>query len=318
MKLHGINVRTSLISMTLLTCTYAMPALYANEDHLYEAASRWDTEAASRWDTEAASRWDAEAASRWDTEAVTRWTRWDAEGASRWDAEGASRWNEEDSNNGMEPVSAKCRRIRSQGNSERCHDDIDEKCCLTGPTGPTGPTGATGPRGPTGPTGPAGVSGPTGPAGSTGHTGATGATGVLSEAFIFLTAGTQTVNDGASVIWNTQGPTLNIGNCNPTIDIELPGIYLVNYGVATITSIDNNHYIALYQDGVQVPTSLIPINNASGLYQFFSNAVLITVLTESHLQLRGVPGVFSEPLTINGNAGISGSITVVRVGDITP
>ncbi len=91
---------------------------------------------------------------------------------------------------------------------------------VQGPVGPIGPLGPMGPMGPMGPLGPVGPVGPIGPLGPTGPIGPQGPTGATGPA-------------GASSIYYNQ---VNSIGGNPTLDVEVDGLYYLPAGTYMIWS----------------------------------------------------------------------------------
>lgn len=111
-----------------------------------------------------------------------------------------------------------------------------------GPAGPEGPAGPQGPMGPEGPVGPQGLVGPEGPAGPQGFAGPEGPAGPQGPAGPVITAGGSLASHGAqSFTAPNYGLTafdqvdalngVSISSNSRFVIVDIPGLYLINYGV---------------------------------------------------------------------------------------
>lgn len=197
----------------------------------------------------------------------------------------------------------------------------------TGPTGLTGSTGLTGPTGPTGATGQAGLTGPTGPTGATGASGTVGSTGPTGPTglsfpdnagfgMIVASSGNTTqytvptpgspssifsaleaLGSPPSIVGTFDGTvitpvTASMIDLTPVnLSLNLPGIYLVSYGLSLIEDLGGSSYMDLSFTGgsagtiygypLEILTSVVvgPVPNG----QLLSTTRLVLVTTPGTL-----------------------------------
>jgi hypothetical protein len=148
---------------------------------------------------------------------------------------------------------------------------------VTGATGAQGVTGATGAQGVTGATGATGVTGVTGAQGATGATGAQGPAGLGGALGLYASFGstaTQGITgigspdyfnnlyvDGAG---NNQITLLTTFSPNDTVVIAEPGVYNIQFSAQFEGPNNNDIYIWIEQNGINVPFSNTAIHTVAG------------------------------------------------------
>lgn len=201
-----------------------------------------------------------------------------------------------------------------------------------GPTGPTGPVGPTGPTGDIGPTGPTGDVGPTGATGATGETGPTGPTGPISFTPVYAQ-----VRRGSpsplTIFGNTPIPFDTVESISPTgvtatspsLIIDDPGMYLVNYGVG-VDDTNNpsflNAYLMVAINGVEQfytrkyiggPTDAE--NFVGGYYDF--SAIIPIYNPSTILQVQPAVANNGGQIVLFGQNGMTMTLSIVKIASFS-
>lgn len=207
------------------------------------------------------------------------------------------------------------------------HHSSSSSSSHVGPTGPTGPTGPVGPQGDAGPTGPTGDVGPTGATGETGPTGPTGPvnfTPVYAQVCLATDTPLFTFSD-IPILFNSVSsisPT-GITATSPSLIIDDPGMYLVNYGVALDDTTNPpllNTYLSLAINGaaqfftrkyIGGPTD--SQNIVGGYYEF--SAIIQIASPSTILQVMPIVPDNSQ-VVLFGQNGMTMTLSVVKIADL--
>lgn len=174
-----------------------------------------------------------------------------------------------------------------------------------GPTGPTGATGETGAIGPTGPTGPAGEIGPTGP---TGATGPTGPAGTVASFGSFYTTEEQSVNNASFPLTTTlTASNMTVDTTAGVVTLANAGTYLVEYGVYAASSATASDYVAIFQNGTEVPGTARGLENNT----MISASAIINVPTAT--STLNIQIVSDNAITFLDDDGINGYLTITQI-----
>ena len=182
---------------------------------------------------------------------------------------------------------------------------------LTGATGPQGPQGIPGPTGatgPTGPQGPQGIQGEVGPQGPQGEVGPQGPAGTIASFGSFYSTEAQTITNAPLILENTA-VALDIANDTTTgiITLQNAGVYKIDYAALPEVGVVEGSYVALYQNGVEVPGTRLELTNNS----LTNGSTIIEVLTAT--ETINVQIISPSAITFSGTDGVNGFITITQL-----
>lgn len=211
--------------------------------------------------------------------------------------------------------------------AKKHHHHSSSSSSHVGPTGPTGPTGPIGPQGDVGPTGPTGDVGPTG---ATGETGPTGPTGPLNFTPVYaqVRLGQPIYQTFSNIpipfnVVELISPT-GVTATSPSLIIDDPGVYLVNYG-AGVNDTNNppflNAYLIVALNGGELfytrkyvggPTDTE--NTVGGYYDF---SALVSIQSPSTI-LQVMPVVLNNggQIELSGQNGMTMTLSIVKIADL--
>lgn len=173
-----------------------------------------------------------------------------------------------------------------------------------GPTGPVGPTGPKGDTGDIGPTGEKGEIGPIGPIGPTGPTGIAGA--AINENATTYTFGPQTAVSGTPLTLMTTLTNNGLIVGMDSITIVNDGTYLVSILVNEATGVNENDYVALRKNGVEINATRITISSSAPV----SGTYIVNL--EANDVITAVPIETGETKFLD-TGGPSAVLTIVRI-----
>lgn len=180
----------------------------------------------------------------------------------------------------------------------------------TGPTGAIGPTGATGQKGETGATGPTGPQGMQGERGATGATGATGSAGGISvnENASTYTFGPQTAVSGTPLTLMTELTNNGLETLQDSITVQNDGTYIVAYSINKVANADDNDYVAIRINDVEIPATRKQMLTTTPIFGLFVlNLEEDDIVTIVPVENR------ADRTQLLDAGGPSASLTVIRI-----
>lgn len=214
------------------------------------------------------------------------------------------------------------------------HHHHSSSHCRVGPTGPTGATGAAGDSGATGvtgDTGPTGATGDVGPTGATGETGPTGPTGANTFDPVYAQVRYAPLNPLVTFndtpipfdVVESISPT-GVTATSPSLIINDPGFYLVNYG-AGVDDVNNplllRAYLAVAINGAErfytrkyIGAPVATENVVGGYYDF--SAIIPIFNPSTILQVIPVVDNNNGQIQLFGQNGMTMTLSIVKIANL--